>query len=101
MKEFDNISNEQLGCFIDGNCSDAECDLILDSISLDEDVELLSIAYHASELVEESDADAELRNLPQWNDEVVAAFMPISALTAQFRQSAFLGDESEDEDEEK
>ncbi len=92
MNEFDNISDEQLACFIEDNLCEIDHDCILDAVACDSDMDVLSISYHASKLV---DTPNEIVGLPRWNHGLNVAFMPMSIMSHQLRESAFLGDDDE------
>ncbi len=98
MNEFDNISDEQLACFIEDNLCEVECDCILDAVACDSDMDVLSIAYHASKLVDNEivDTPKKIVDLPRWNNNLAGIILPasMSAMSHQLRESAFLGDDS-------
>lgn len=91
MNEFDNISDEQLGCFIEDSLCEADCNSILDAVSCDADMDLLSISYHASKLVDHGEVTS-AKVVPHLQGGMVAACMPIESLYQPMRECAFLGD---------
>ncbi len=97
MNEFDNISDEQLACFIEDNLCEVERDCVLDAVACDSDMDVLSIAYHASKLADIKivDTPKEIAGLPRWSNGFGGGFMAVhmSAMSHQLRESAFLGDE--------
>ncbi len=93
MNEFDNISDEQLACFIEDNLCEVDCNFILDTVSCDADMDVLSIAYQASKLADdEAITPTEIIDLPRWNSGMVAACTPAEPLYQSMRECAFLGD---------
>lgn len=101
MNKFNNISDEQLACFIDDNLSEAECEYILDTVSSDADMDVLSISYQASKLVENVAVQDEIVNLPRWDDDLAAGYRSVASFQ-QLSKCAFLGDadmELEERDE--
>lgn len=57
MNSFDEISDEQLASFLDGNTSEMENEQIYDAVSTEEDMEILSMAFSTRLIIEEGMED--------------------------------------------
>ena len=53
MDSFDEISDEQLASFLDSNTSEMENKQILDAVSSEEDMEILSMAFSIRRIIDE------------------------------------------------
>jgi hypothetical protein len=89
------VSDEQLARFIDGNASAEEIETILDAVSSDKDLETIVLAYSAKTKIEE---DSEEEDMPDIKD------LGKTIKMQQFERlpmAGFLGDTSIDDPSDK
>ena len=88
MDNFDAISDEQLASFLDGNTIEEENIAILNAVSTEQDMEVLSMAYSVKQFIVE-----DLEDMPEWDDTSLAQISPDTL--EQLKMCGFLGDEPE------
>jgi len=84
MNIFNDISDEMLACYLDGNCSDAEMKQVEEAISTVEDLNTLLLSRLVMHKMEE-----EINGLPSFEESKIVEFEPFVNL----RAAGFLGDQ--------
>jgi hypothetical protein len=94
MKIFNNITDEQLAAFIDGNVSKQEADEILDVVQSEDDLETLALAFSAKAELETDEEPDDMPEITLLNKTaVICRFEPLP-------MAGFLGNETSDKGDE-
>lgn len=84
MSNFEDISDELLACYLDGNCSEMEVNLIENAVSSIDDLSVLMLSHSAM-----SKVDEQMEGLPSFDKGKAIKFEPYTNL----RAAGFLGNQ--------